>query len=209
MWVSATGLVCPVGLSAQAACLAMRAELSSNSELPYKGINGKPIVGASVELLPFDMARSDRLLSLLTRALIDCVVKAGDIVLEQTPLMVVLPQGGAPGACVELEGTRIFDALEQNLGWTFEKSLSRVFSQGVTGTAHAIGEAVQAAARTQVGASLVCAVDSLLDARVILEFENDGRLMSEDRSDGIIPGEAAACVYLTRRHSPRRIVRKS
>ena len=198
MWISATGLVCPVGLSALEACTAMRAGVSIASEVPYVGNDGELIVGAAVSALSFELPRSERVFSMLCRALVDCIVGGDEIRLESTPLM-VLPQTAQVGACPELEGTRVFAALRDNMGWTFDVANSQVFTQGATGTAHAFAEAAKYMQKTGGDNCLIVAADSLLHARTLLKLEQQGRLKTVERSDGVIPGEAAACVLVTRR----------
>ena len=48
MHLISAGLVCSVGLSAAAACAAMRAGIAMFEELPYADNRGQPIVGAVV-----------------------------------------------------------------------------------------------------------------------------------------------------------------
>ena len=44
---------------------------------------------------------------------------------------------------------------------------------------------------------IVCAVDSLINKESLRYLERCERLKTEDNPDGIIPGEAAACLYLS------------
>lgn len=207
MWISSTGLVCSVGLSALEACTAMRAGVSIASQLPYMGNDREPIVGAAISALDFALPRSERVFSMLCRALVDCVVGAGDLQLERTPLMVVLPQTGYVGALPDLEGTRVFEALRDSMGWIVDSVNSLVVAQGVTGTAHAFSAASKFMQKTGRDNCLIVAADSLLNARSLLELEKQGRLKTQERSDGVVPGEGAACVLVTRRqtlpHSPQ------
>jgi len=207
MWVSSAGLVCAVGVNARSACTAMRAGIASASETHYLSNDNSPVVGARVDLLPADMPRRDRLVAMLCRAVVDCVIGARDLDPDRTPLLVVLPRSDQPGACRELEGAGVADALRSVLGWTFEPTRSRVFPLGAVGTAHALREAIRVAHETRGDGVLICGVDSLLCAPTLLWLEQTARLRTKRNADGIVPGEAAGCVWLTRKqrapHSPR------
>jgi hypothetical protein len=77
LYVTATGMVSPVGLSAASACAAMRAGLSAFGRLPYWDNTRKPITGSPVPVLPLDLGRHERLVDLLAMALADAT--GGDV----------------------------------------------------------------------------------------------------------------------------------
>src|ERR1700682_4842479 len=98
MHLGATGLVCPVGLSAVPACAAMRAGLSSFGELPYWDRRRSPVVGAAIPGLSLDVQFGPRLLEMLVMALRDCLENAPGLRLEKIPLLVGLAEPGRPGS---------------------------------------------------------------------------------------------------------------
>ena len=73
MFITGTGLVCPVGLNAVSACAAKRAGISAFADLPHHNNVGEAIVGAFVPDLDWRLSRASRLLQLLTKGLTDLI----------------------------------------------------------------------------------------------------------------------------------------
>ena len=198
MYLTHTGLVCSVGLNAQSACAAMRAGISGFEELPYLDNQGEPIVGAFVPTLPFDLKREQRLIELLVLALEDCLSQVSTRSLEKIPLLVGLAEPDRPGGGAKL-AEQIVKKIEHRLEKRFHPQYSRAFPKG-----HVAGfEALQVAREllqqdSGIPACLVCGVDSYINASSLLWLDQHDRLKTEDNSDGVIPGEAAAAVIIQR-----------
>lgn len=198
MYLTHTGLVCSVGLNAQSACAAMRAGISRFEELPYLDNQGEPIVGAFVPTLPFDLKREQRLIELLALALKDCLSQVSTRSLEKIPLLVGLAEPDRPGGGAKL-ADRIIREIEYQLAKRFHPQYSRAFPKG-----HVAGfEALQVAREllqqdSSIPACLVCGVDSYINASSLLWLDQHDRLKTEENSDGVIPGEAAATVIIQR-----------
>lgn len=75
MYVTATEMVCSVGLNAAAACAATRAGTANFAELPYHDNQGEPIIGAMVPGLTRTLKREEHLIEMLAIALVDCLQK--------------------------------------------------------------------------------------------------------------------------------------
>src|SRR5262249_6150020 len=69
MDISATGMVCSIGLTADTGCAAIRAKIAGFGELPYVDNSGEPIVGSRVPGLDSGLKRRERLVELLAIAL--------------------------------------------------------------------------------------------------------------------------------------------
>jgi len=193
--LSCAGLACPVGYSAAGASAAMRAGIAAFAETGYRDVHGEPIVGAAVEALPSDLRGRDRLIALGQLAL-DAVdpALARWLPWDRMPLILCSREMERPGA--RLAG------LVAKLRFPGE---ARFAGQR---TAHAAGgaaSAIQAIAMARsllaepgVPACLILGIDSLIDARVLSWLDHGHRLKTSDRTDGVIPGEAACLVVASR-----------
>ncbi|REG25993.1 3-oxoacyl-[acyl-carrier-protein] synthase-1 [Archangium gephyra] len=193
--ITAIGMSCPVGLYAQAACAAIRAGIVRFQELPYQDNKGRAIVGSCVASLPFSLQRRERLVGLLALALEDGLRQTPSLDLQRTPLIVGVAEPGSPGGEAALTEDLIA-RVEFRLQRHFHPRLSRVLAKGNTAGFHGLDIARQVLQRREAAACIVCGVDSLINANALLWLGEHLRLKTEDESDGIIPGEAAACVIL-------------
>lgn len=202
MYITATGMVCSVGLNAQAACAAMRGGISNFEELPYYDNQGEPVVGAMVPIPLGDYTsktwRKDRLVEMLAMAIDDCLKQGVNEPLEHVPLLVGLAEPDRPGECGEL-GDAIINEVQRKLGVKFHPQFSKAISMGHTAGFRGIRAAVELFDDPQVPACLLCGVDSYINARSLWWLDEHWRLKTEENSDGVIPGEAAAAVLLRRK----------
>jgi 3-oxoacyl-[acyl-carrier-protein] synthase-1 len=198
MRISATGMVCPVGMGAAAACAALRAGVSAFCELPFSDDAGRPVIGAPVPDMDFDRDHEARLAELLAAALRDCLAAAGAVGLERVPLLVGLAEPGRPGGAAALAAT-IRARVQERLEVRLHPELSRVVAKGHTAGFEALRLARQVLDSGAASACLVCGVDSYLNAPSLYWLERHGRLKTVVNSNGVIPGEGAAAVLLQSR----------
>jgi 3-oxoacyl-[acyl-carrier-protein] synthase I len=196
MYVTRTGMVCSVGLNAASACAAMRAGISGFAELPYHDNQGEPIIGAPVPGLLFDLKRSERLVELLSMAVIDCLKDKPSEPLDRIPLLVGLAESDRPGGGSGLAPTIIIRQVQEKLNVRFHPTDSRVFPLGHTSGFEALREARQLIQQNRVSACLICGVDSFTNAATLLWLDQHDRLKTPATRDGVIPGEAAAAVLI-------------
>jgi len=192
LYIHQVGLACPVGLTAAAACAAMRAGIDRRRELPYVDNDGEPIVGSALSQISFESSALDRCAHLLALALLDLARGQSDGVLEGLPLVVAVPPS--------LEARWGAAALMERALQLTESALRPRSVHPVVGGA-AAGLQCFAEARLLLAAGhpgcVVCAVDSLVNAGRLLELSQGRRLLSSQNSDGVTPGEAAASVLLS------------
>lgn len=112
---------------------------------------------------------------------------------EQVPLLVAVAEPGRPGGGATMAG-ELVARVERRLERRFHSGLSRVLTGGSAAGFQALEAARKVLGERRATACLVCAVDSFLNARSLLWLEEHGRLKTERNADGVIPGEAAACV---------------
>jgi 3-oxoacyl-[acyl-carrier-protein] synthase-1 len=198
MFITGTGMVCPVGLSAASACAAKRAGISALADLPYYDNAGEPIVGGTVPGLDWTLPRASRLLKLLTKGLTDLLNGQPDVRWAQVPLLVCLAEQGRPGGGANLAPS-IVERVEEELHVQFHPKNSRAFPSGHTAGFEALREARDLLQHGRVPACLVCGVDSFVEENTLLWLESNFRLKTRANRDGAIPGEAAASALLQTR----------
>ncbi len=195
MFIAATGMICSVGLSAAAACAAMRANVAGFAELPYLDNDGRPIIGAAVRELDPDLKRGPRLLAMLALALTDCLGKRPGQTWDRIPLLLGLSEPGRPGGVAEADAP-LLKQLQDSLKTRFHPTLSRTIRQGHVAGFEGLRLARDLLRGGTVGACLVAGVDSYVNARSLLWLDKEIRLKTEENSNGVIPGEAAAVVLV-------------
>ena len=195
MFITGTGLVCPVGLNAVSACAAKRAGISAFADLPHHNNVGEAIVGAFVPDLDWRLSRASRLLQLLTKGLTDLIGNQQDARWTQVPLLVCLAEPERPGGGADL-APLIIERLEEELGVKFHPKSSHVFPSGHTAGFEALREARHLIQHDLAPACVVCGVDSLVHAATLLWLDRHYRLKTHANRDGVIPGEAAAAVLV-------------
>jgi 3-oxoacyl-[acyl-carrier-protein] synthase-1 len=197
MDIVATGMVCAVGLTAASACAAIRAKVAGFDDLPYVDNDGERIVGAAVPGLDQGLKRRERLVELLAMALEDCL-ESGQVTLSRRiPLLLGLAEPGRPGGGAAWSDS-IIPAVEARLATQFDPSRSVTVPMGHTAGVDALRRAREMLADPAVPACLVCGVDSYNNAPSLLWLERHSRLKTPANSDGVIPGEAAACALMVR-----------
>ena len=201
LYIVSTGMVCPVGLNAASACAAMRGGIAKFDELAYLDNAGQPVIGASVPIPLNGVKPSDRrrqkMVDMLVMAITDCLETAPPGPLEQIPLLVGLAEPDRPGVDPTLAETIIGD-VQEKLGLRFHPELSRAIPKGHTAGFEALRVVTELVRSHPVSSFLVCGVDSYLNARSLLWLDEHWRLKTEENSDGVIPGEAAAAVLISR-----------
>jgi 3-oxoacyl-[acyl-carrier-protein] synthase I len=195
MRIAAYGMVCPVGLGAKAACAALRAGIAAFRELPFHDRQNQPIIGASIPARGLDSGRRTRLVQMLALALEDLFRDCPKTDWAAVPLLIGLAESGRPGGADDLAQTVLAD-VQGLLGIRFHRELSCVLPYGhVSGfVGLRLGRELAVAGRAL--ASLVCGVDSYLNVASLDWLEEGGRLKTEENTDGVIPGEAAAAVLV-------------
>jgi 3-oxoacyl-[acyl-carrier-protein] synthase-1 len=194
-YIRHVGLACPVGLNWKAACAAMRAGVNRKQELPYLDNGGRPIVGSFWKGMDEADAAESRWLTLLGHALKDAASGMGLGVLAELPIVLALP---ADTSAQPPETASTVQALERRLGVAINTRNVRMVVEGAVGSYRAIELARQLLRNGRETVCLVAAADSWVDAPTLLRLSDSGQLLTPENSDGVIPGEAAACLILSK-----------
>ena len=195
--LSRPGVCCPVGFSAAAAAAALQAGISGMVELPHLDRLARPIAGGYVQELDDGFSRRERVIELLANAVADSLATPVPPGASQQPLplLVATSEPGRPGGWSERDGGLI-DALERRLQIRFHPTLSRVFAEGHVGGPRALAAARALLESRAAGGCLVAGVDSLVSVTTLGWLQDTERLKTDSDSDGLLPGEAAAAVFV-------------
>lgn len=221
MHIAITGLgaVTPVGLSAPASCAALRAGISRLGELETYAVDGdlfdkKPVIGGRVTTEWFDgepvpeewpgherfevpppppresfvSPGVDRLIELAVPAALEAWPSDGLHLQRQSRIGLYL------GLDYREDPMPVLDALQQELGTALDPLVA--MNQGRAAGLIVVSSALQDLAAGKIQGALVGAVDSLIRTPVLERLVETGTLRSESTPQGVIPGEAAAFVFI-------------
>jgi len=191
--IRAAGLVTGVGLDWESSCAAIRAGLNHFTETRFIARGGDWIVASEVTLAE-PWRGATKLAKMAAQAIGDCLARAAGIEPKETALLLCLAEETRPGRLAEL-GSPLFFEIERELGISFHPA-SRVLADGRVGGAVATFQARRMIAKGEVGQAIVAGVDSLLVGATLTAFDDADRLLTQENSNGFIPGEAAAAVLV-------------
>jgi 3-oxoacyl-[acyl-carrier-protein] synthase-1 len=187
-----SGLVTAVGLSAPAACAAIRVGISGLIETRFM-FAGEWLLGCHVALNERWRGR-DKLIRMAVAAIKECLETAPRARPAEIPILLCVAEDNRPGRLSGLDATLLRD-VQAALGVTFHDE-SGVIASGRMGGVRALDQA-----RTLIDKgrpyAIVAGVDSLLVGPTLTEYNNRRRLHTADNSDGFFPGEGAAAVLVT------------
>lgn len=193
VYIRAMGLACPLGLRWPWAFAAMRAGIDRSQMLDYRDNQGERICGSRLNLLDETCRGDQRWISLLAFALKNAVEEFGVQVLAKTPIVLALPPDSRGKA---LPAERLARQLSPKLGMIIDPRRLHTIAEGAPGGFRAVHVARDLLQREP--ACIVAAADSLVNGRSLLRLEEGRRLLTPSNPDGVVPGEAAACLVLVR-----------
>ncbi len=188
--VVAMGARTPVGLRADATAAAVRSGLSGITELPFLDSTGAPICGGVDRQLDAEVHGADRMLELQRSALEEATADL-DLAGVACVLWHVLPETrpGAPDA----DAKRVRVAAAAALTDAGAEVSMRTCGRGHAGAAEALARAQSDA---EEAVHVVLGVDSYLHPQTYAWLERQGLLAQSSARNGVLPGEAAACLIL-------------
>ncbi|MEP7126477.1 MAG: hypothetical protein ABJE95_36435 [Byssovorax sp.] len=206
--ITAAGMVTALGDSAAATTAAVRARLARFREWPsYHGLVADPprpgepfpLIAAATDL-PRNFDVPVRLLALAVQDLI----RSADLLrddLEDASVLVARPTESASEQRCELR-----DSFSARLAAAtgidaFARALSA--PDGHAAMLLGLAHAARAVAADPSSPWIVAGADSLLDAEILAQLDNGGRLKSRRNLDGFIPGEAASALLVEHRDHAR------
>lgn len=191
--IQGTGLVTSVGLSAPAACAAIRAKLTNPVDTRFIDAAGEWIVAHEVPMEP--PARGvERLARMAAMTIEEALHSVPRDQWRSIPLLLCVAERERPGRLAGLDD-RLFDRVQQLLDTNFAAG-SAVVAHGRVSAAVALSAArdlLRSGGRTRV---IVAATDSLLNGSSLSSYERADRLLTDRNSNGFMPGEAGAALLL-------------
>jgi 3-oxoacyl-[acyl-carrier-protein] synthase I len=192
--ILSTGMVSSVGLSAPAACAAIRSRLTNPSETRFMDDSGAWLMSHSVPLEQPWRGR-EKLARMAAAVVEECLSGVPREDWKRIPLLLCVSERARPGRHAGLD-EELFAEVCAMCGQAEFAPTSIIIPQGRVSLAVALLEARKLVHESRVPAVLVVATDSLLTAATLKHFEQQGRLLTRKNSNGFIAGEAAAGLLL-------------
>lgn len=190
-----SGMICGVGNSAPTACAAIRCGMDFFRETRFRERSGEWLLGSSVTLdQPWRGVK--RLAAMVAEVLDECLATDPNWQLAETPVLICLAEKERPGRFVDLE-RRLAEELKNSFSLTFHPD-SEIVSLGAPGLGPALRQAAELIYEKKHPRVMIAGVDSFLVGATISAYEAEDRLLTEENSNGFIPGEAAAAVMVGR-----------
>ena len=191
--VDACGMMTAVGLSAPATCAAIRCGLTNVTETRFMDSSGQWIRGAEVPLEKPWRGRT-KLVKMAAGAIRECIADLKQVDLAQTVLLLCVSETERPGRNEGIE-EHLLREVQNELTASFHRH-SELIAGGKVGGVQAIQKAIELLTRTTAKYCIVCGTDTYLTAGTLGIYEKSNRLLTEENSDGFIPGEAGAAIRL-------------
>lgn len=189
----ASGMVTGAGLTASSTCAAIRGGIIPFAETRFMSKGGEWIIGCQVPLDPPWRGR-EKLIRLVGPAIRECLTGAHGVKTEKIPLLMCIAEKDRPGRLDGLDD-QLLGEVQKELGFRFHSS-SSVIASGRVGAARAIQLARKLLMEDGLPMCLVAGVDTLLIATTLATYEEKDRLLTNNNSNGFIPGEAGTAILI-------------
>jgi 3-oxoacyl-[acyl-carrier-protein] synthase-1 len=193
--IAGCGAITAVGTSAVSTCAAIRGNLSNASDTRFVDEDGEWLLGHSAPVRAPSQG-VERVALLAAAALRDCMEDMGQLECAGCPLVLCLAEMTRPGRIEGLNsGLRM--RIEQLLSMPFAAG-SRTLAFGRAGGALAFMHAATFLRDRSVPGVFIVGTDTLLNWPTLRAFLAGDRLLTRRNSNGFVPGEAAAAIFVTR-----------
>ena len=191
------GLITAVGASAPASCAAFRAKVNNPAPTRFMDGTGEWILAHAVALPDDAKVRGLARLSAMARmAIQEVLVEVLPEACPAIPLLLCVAEKERPGRLEGLDGP-LLEQIQAELGVRFSSD-SSVVAQGRVAVAVALALArklLDAGRATQV---LIASTDSLLNWPTLSHIDREGRLLTQENSNGFMVGEGAGALLVGR-----------
>lgn len=189
--VLASGMVTGVGLNAPGSCAAIRCGINNFQETRFMS-SGEWIVGSEVPLEQ-PWRGVEKLVHLAVPAIRECLAGINERP-DRIVLLLCVAEKERAGRLPGLDEC-ILKRIESELGVKFS-SQSTVIPQGRIAGVVALDMARTIVGRDNIKFCVIAGVDTFLVASTLSTLEEQERILTNNNSDGFIPGEAGAAVLV-------------
>ncbi len=206
------GLVSSVGYDALTCTSSVRAGLTRFSPLDdvvtYDPDELEaPVIGAPAHLLTSGFVQNAAWLRMVEQAMKDLIQSAklptqDPAFWQNTPVIWILPEithwrfGWPEPEVTSILQQHCVATLSKTLGVPIQTPDHGLITQGVTGFYSALSNLLKTDHSESTTGVILISVDSLLDPLCLKQLSDYGRLLDDENSASLIPGEAASCLYL-------------
>ncbi|MCP4748882.1 MAG: hypothetical protein GY874_22535 [Desulfobacteraceae bacterium] len=193
--VQSCGMLTSAGLSAPASCAAIRCGLTNVAETHFLNRQGQFFTGCEVPL-DGNYRGLPKLARMAAMAIKECMefFDNPEEGLEKIPVFLCLAEADRPGRLQDQDEYLLND-IGEFLGVTLNNQ-SRIIAKGRAGGVQAIEAAQNCLSNGSYRHCLVAGTDILVRQPTLSLYEQTNRILTEENSDGFIPGEAGAAVLL-------------
>ncbi|VAW85137.1 3-oxoacyl-[ACP] synthase [hydrothermal vent metagenome] len=190
-----SGLVTSVGMTTDSSCAAIRVGISNAQETRFIGADGEWVMGHKVTLEQ-PLQGMTKLVKMAVMAIRESLAEVPKNQWKTIPLLLCVAERERPGR-LEFLDDQLFNKVQQELKVEFAPG-SSVIPYGRVSVAMALQQARQFIYSDEIPLVLIVASDSLLNWPTLSVYVNDDRLLSNDNSNGFIPGEAGAAILVSK-----------
>jgi 3-oxoacyl-[acyl-carrier-protein] synthase I len=192
--VKACGMITAVGFNAASSCAAIRAGISGVKMANlWDSSTGEYLQAARPET-PQWWEGPDMLAELATPPIIECLESIPQEAPDSIPVFLLLSPPSRPFRHPDLEEI-IVRGIEHRLQYKLPPG-STLINKGRSGIYHALQAAKQLIKDHRASHCIIVGVDSYLRQNVVEAYLKERRILTNDNSNGFIPGEAACAILV-------------
>jgi 3-oxoacyl-[acyl-carrier-protein] synthase-1 len=188
-----TGLVTSVGLSAPAACAAIRAGVTNPILTQFVNAEGERIVGHTVPLETPWRGRT-KLVKMAAMSVAECLATVPREEWSSALLLLCVAEPDRPGRLEGLDDL-LFQELEAELHTKFASG-SGIVASGRVSVAVALRLARQILHERRAPHVVIAAADTFVVWPTLAAYEEERRLLTGEVSNGFLPGEGAGALLV-------------
>jgi 3-oxoacyl-[acyl-carrier-protein] synthase-1 len=191
--INRTALLTSVGLTAPAACAAIRAKVTNPIQTRFIDATGEWIMAHAVQLENPWVGRT-RLAKMASIVIKDCLAETPRDQWAAIPLLLCVAERDRPGRLEGLDDA-LFDEVQTELELEAAPQ-SLVIPHGRASVGNALLHARSLIADGVASNVVIAAADSLLNWQTLSAYDRSERLLTPTNSNGFMPGEGAAAVLV-------------
>lgn len=192
--IKASGMVTSVGFNAASSCAAIRAGISGVNEAKLWDSSTGEYLQAGRPETPQWWEGPDMLAELATPSIIECLESIPQVDPNSIPVFVLLCAPTRPHRDPDLE-TVVFQGIEHRLQHKLSPD-SALIHKGGSGIFVALQATKKLIQKHKATNCIIVGVDSFLRQNVVKEYLEERRILTNDNSNGFIPGEAACAILV-------------